>query len=278
MICIFNGQLKSEEEVSLPINDLAVLRGYGIFDFFRLSSGVPLFIDDHLDRFYRSASLVRIPVKESKDELKSLILKQILQNNMPESGIRLVLTGGTGSGAYSIGMPNLIVTQESISFPSQSSYDEGVKLITCDYLRDIPQVKTINYMTGIWMKEEIQRTQAYDVVYVHENKVHELTRSNIFIVNESGTLVTPAENVLMGVTRKHILKACAGVISVEERPITKEELYAAKEVFVSGTTKRVLPITVVDHVIYGNGKPGPVTLDIMKRFARVEAEYVAQGS
>lgn len=277
MICIWNGELKPAEAVALPIDDLAVLRGYGIFDFFRLSGGVPLFIDDHLDRFYRSASFVRIPVRQTRDELKALIFEQIRINNMPESGIRLVLTGGAGAGAYSIGSPNLIVTQEAIAFPPEAAYHNGVKLITYDYLREIPQVKTINYMTGIWLKPEIARQDAYDVVYVHDHKIHELTRSNIFIVNESGTLVTPAENVLMGVTRKHILKACAGVISVEERPITKEELYAAEEVFVSGTTKRVLPITAVDHVIYGNGKPGPVTLDIMKRFARVEAEYVAQG-
>lgn len=266
-----NGVLKRIEDASLPIDDLALLRGYGIFDFFRLSNGVPLFMDDHLDRFYYGAAKARLPVSQSKEELRSKILELISRNNMPVSGIRIVLTGGTGEGAYKIGKPNLVVTQEPIHFPTEEMYCKGIKLITHEYLRDLPQVKTINYMTGIWLQDEIQRQGAFDVLYYHKGIVHELTRSNLFMVRKDGAIQTPKENVLPGITRKHIIRAIQDNYPIDERSFSMGELYAAKEVFLTGTTKKVLPVRQIDDHLYGD--PGEVTKDVMRMFEEVEITF-----
>lgn len=272
MYCLLNGELVKTKEAVIPINDLAVLRGYGIFDFFRLSAGVPLFIDDHLERFYMSASHVRLEVGWAKSDLKTQLLELITQNQMPVSGIRMVLTGGTGEGGYKIGKPNLIVTQEPIHFPSADMFHNGVKLITYEYLREIPHVKTINYMTGIWLQEEITRQGAFDVLYLHKGYVHELTRSNLFIVNAQKELVTPSERILHGVTRKQVIRAVSDHFTVIQRPIASEELPGAMEVFLTGTTKKVLPISQIDEHIYG--KPGKVTLEVMRLFDEAERKFV----
>ena len=271
MKCIFNGEIVDSSQVALPINDLAVLRGYGIFDFFRLSDGVPLFVDDHLKRFYNSAQVARLPISISQTELKSLIFDLIRENQMPVSGIRMVLTGGTGAGAYAIGIPNLIVTQESIKFPSEEMYQEGVKLITHEYLRDIPEVKTINYMTGIWLQQKIDDAGAFDVIYHHKGLVHELTRSNVFVVNADHQIITPKDHVLLGVTRGHLLKALANQFEVIEKELPIEHLRIAKEIFITGTTKKVLPISQIDDVAY---EIGEVTQKAQALFKDIEQQYI----
>lgn len=271
MKCIFNGEIVDASSVSLPINDLAVLRGYGIFDFFRLSDGVPLFIDDHLDRFYKSSQIARLPLVLTQSELKSQIVSLITLNQMPISGIRLILTGGTGAGAYAIGKPNLIVTQEPIKFPTESMHQRGVKLISHEYLRDLPEVKTINYMTGIWMQQQVDEASAFDVLYHHSGLVHELTRSNIFVVNQSNQITTPKDQVLLGVTRKHLISQLRNHFEVREAVVTLEDLKSAKEVFITGTTKKVLPIRYIDESVY---EVGEVTRQAQNLFKALERDYV----
>ena len=271
MKCIINGQIQDSSQVSLPINDLAILRGYGIFDFFRLSSGIPLFIDDHLERFYQSAQIARLELIHSKDELKDLIYQLIEINHMPISGIRMVLTGGTGAGAYAIGKSNLIVTQEPIIFPSEEMFAQGVKLITHEYLRDIPHVKTINYMTGIWLQNQIKEAGAFDVLYHHQGLVHELTRSNIFIVNDAGELLTPANQVLHGITRKQLINGLKEEMEVVVTDVPIGVLNSAREVFITGTTKKVLPVNQIDNMHYSIGS---VTKRIQEVFSDLEKAYL----
>lgn len=277
MICLVNGSFMPVEEASIGIQDLALIRGYGIFDFFRLAKGVPLFIDDHLHRFYQGASRVRLDPGIAQSELKDQIFELIQKNQMSESGIRIVLTGGVGGGPYGIGKPNLIITQEPISFPSKEKYEQGVKLITHEYLRDIPEVKTINYMTGIWLQEEVSRQKAFDVLYVFQGTVQELTRSNIYAVTSDEVLVTPKENMLHGITRKHLLDSVRKEIAVEERILTVEELKGARELFLTGTTKRVLPIVQIDESKIGTGKPGHTTHRLMQLFKELEMNYIQQN-
>lgn len=271
MKCIFNGQIKDQSEVSLPIHDIALVRGYGIFDFFRLSGGVPLFIDDHLDRFYRSAERARLTLPVEREELLGLLNVMFELNSMPVSGVRLILTGGTGNGPYAIGEPNFIITQESFSFPTHEMLANGVKLITHDYLRDLPEIKTINYMTGIWLQQRIAKAGAFDVLYVHQGKVHELTRSNIFIINSHDQIVTPNQQVLYGITRKQLIRSL-GI--VEERPIPLEELAKAKEVFATGTGKKVLPICAINDWQYSSASEDSRTREIMELFDHIEADYI----
>ncbi|MEP2772714.1 MAG: aminotransferase class IV [Fulvivirga sp.] len=278
MFCLVNGHLQQTKDAVLSINDLAIMRGYGIFDFFRLSDGVPLFIDDHLDRFYHASERVRLKIPFTKNELKEHLYTLFDKNQMRVAGIRMILTGGYTPNGYDPGQPNLVITQEPITFPPAYKYENGIKLITHEYLRDLPEVKTINYMTGIFLQDKVQREGAYDVVYYYNDQVLELTRSNIFIVDEHNKIITPKNNILLGITRKNLLRAAKDKVSIIERPIALKELYNAKEAFLTGTTKRVLPITQMDDRTIGNGKPGNVTRQMIELFEQYEREYVSSYS
>ncbi|MES1220674.1 MAG: aminotransferase class IV, partial [Bacteroidota bacterium] len=108
---VINDSFIAEDKAALSVNDLAIQRGYGIFDFFRTINGRFIFIDDHLDRFFHSASKMRLPVNKTKDEFKALIAELAEKNKMPDSGIRVTLTGGYSADGYTVANPNLIITQ-----------------------------------------------------------------------------------------------------------------------------------------------------------------------
>ncbi|ELR70363.1 Branched-chain amino acid aminotransferase [Fulvivirga imtechensis AK7] len=276
MFCFVNDDLLQVEEASIGIRDLSILRGYGIFDFFRVNDNVPIFLDDHIERFFASAEKVVDHISFDRDQILEKISTLINKNGVPLSGIRMVLTGGYSANAYNQGIANLIITQESIKFPDDLSYEKGVKVITHNYVRELPDVKTINYMTGIWMQREIMKQGAFDVLYHSGGRITELTRSNFFIVNDQDQLVTPGSGILKGITRKKVLGLASRVVEVLEKDILISDLHQAKEAFLTGTTKKVLPVTQVDEIIIGGGKPGETTRQLMDMFKGLERAYVRQ--
>ena len=103
MYSFFEGQFLESNEVKVHASDLALQRGYGIFDFFRLQSGKPVFIDDYLNRFFKSAEWLRLAVPYSKDEIRNICLELIQKNGLEQAGVKLLLTGGYTDDGYSIG-------------------------------------------------------------------------------------------------------------------------------------------------------------------------------
>jgi branched-subunit amino acid aminotransferase/4-amino-4-deoxychorismate lyase len=270
---ILNDSLVAKPEAKIAVSDLALLRGYGIFDFFRLEGLKPLFLEDHLDRFFRSAARLRLPSPVAREGLRSLVLAMIRENKMKDSAVRIVLTGGDSSDGYSIGAPTLIGINEPVARPAHTYLENGIKVMPCAYVRDIPDVKTLNYSMGIYMQPDIAAVGASDVLYHFQGQVSELSRSNFYIVTQSGTIVTPDKNILPGITRKKILQIAQQEFDVEERTLYLDEVYAASECFISGTTKTVMPVTQVgDHTI-GTGKPGKCTRKLQGQFA----EFVQQA-
>ncbi|UII29358.1 aminotransferase class IV [Fulvivirga maritima] len=273
MYCAVNHNVIPVEEAAISIRDLSVLRGYGIFDFFRTDYGIPLFIDDHLARLEYSSKKIFPKAQLDIEAVRATISSLMNRNNKPLSGIRIVRTGGVTPNGYEPGTPNLIITQEDISFPSAEKYNNGVKLISYEFQRELVDVKTISYMTGIWLQEKVHAAGAYDILYHQAQKVSELTRSNFFIIDENDTLITPPDNILKGVTRKKVLELAGQFMKVEERGIRLDDVFKAKEAFLTGTTKRVLPVTQVDDNMIGSGKPGSKTKAIMEAFKKLENEY-----
>src|SRR5436190_16389870 len=98
---MINGQLVSAEDAKITVNDLAIQRGYGIFDFFKLVNGRPVFLEDHLERFMFSATAMRLEAGINREILTEQIYSLQKQNELPESGIRLTLTGGPATDGYS---------------------------------------------------------------------------------------------------------------------------------------------------------------------------------
>ncbi|WP_315817912.1 aminotransferase class IV [Paraflavitalea speifideaquila] len=200
LYAIVNNELYPADQATLSVNDLSIQRGYGIFDFFKTLQHQPIFLDDHLDRFYQSASLLQLPVRHNREELKALIA-QLMKNHLPDSGIRITLTGGYSSDGYTISSPNLVITQQPLPI-NGALHAKGIHLVTYPHQRQIPAAKSIDYMMAVWLQSFVHQQEAQDVLYHHNNIVTECPRSNFFIVTADDTLLTPRYQILQGVIRK----------------------------------------------------------------------------
>jgi branched-chain amino acid aminotransferase len=251
-----NGDFIAEEKAAIHFRDLSFQRGYGIFDFFRLQGNTPLFLEDHLNRFYLSAKGMRLPVPYSSQELTILISELIQKNNDPNTGIRLSLTGGLSVDGYNLGQPNFLLSQHTFTSPSEEQRKAGIKLFTYPFQRQLPQIKTIDYLMAIWLQPWRIEKKADDILYYLNNSVTECPRSNFFLVTADNKIITPAENVLKGVTRQKVIDVAKKHFPVEERRLGYEEISAAKEAFITSTTKQLLPVSQIDETVFGTNEIG----------------------
>ena len=272
MYTYLQNKIVPAEKAFLHVRDLSIQRGYGVFDFFKIKDGHPFFLNDYLERFYNSAKIMHLTVPHSPEELESIIYQLIQKNNIEESGIKIILTGGYSEDGYQPAEPNLILTQHPLTLPAKEQIEKGVKIIAHDYVRDLPAAKTINYSMGIWLINQVKIQQAYDVLY-HQNKiVSEFPRCNFFIVKKDNTVVTPVDRVLRGITRKNILKLAAHRYKAEEGIITLDDIHEAKEAFLTSTTKRIVPIVQINNTLINDGKPGAVSLSLLEDLITLEQD------
>lgn len=270
MIAYLNHSFIDEGKAVLQVHDLALQRGYAAFDFLRTKNGVPLFLDDYLNRFFDSAAQMHLRPRQTKKDLKAIIYELIEKNKLSESGIRMILTGGYSPDSYEPVAPNLVLLQQTLQMPTPEKFSAGLKVITHEYQRDLPSVKSINYLMGIWLQVKIRERGAADVLYHANGSISEFPRANVFIVTKEGTIVTPAEGILKGITRMKLLQLMKDGFKVEERALHLDEVIGAAEVFMTSTTKRILPIYQVDNEIIGDGKAGPITTLLNQAFLDME--------
>ncbi len=267
---IINGKFLPADKGQILISDLAIQRGYGVFDFFKTLNGVPVFLEDHLDRLYRSADRMRLDFGYDRDALKAMLFELMGMNNMPLSGVKITVTGGYAEDGYSLAKPNVLITQQPLLLYNDANASP-LKIVSYEHQRQMPHIKTIDYLMAIWLQPFIKLNQADDVLYHNNGVITECPRSNFFIVTDDDVLVTPANNVLHGITRMQILRHLKHICTIEERNITLDEVYKAKEAFVSNSSKNILPVVKVDQHKIGTGEPGPLTMRIKKELLQLIA-------
>lgn len=273
-----NGELLAAEEAALHVSDLGFARGYALFDFFLVKRGVPLFVEDYLDRFFRSAELLGIEPPMPRDTLKTHLFELLAANRAAESSLKLFLTGGYSSDGFTPTQPNLVVTQQPPPHYDPSAFRDGVQLLSHPYVRDIPEVKTTNYAKVLSLRPQLQRAGAMDVLWHGGGLITESSRSNVFVVDHDHVIYTPDKNVLKGITRKHILALARESFEVRIEDVPLAALQDAKEVFMTSSTKGVMPITKIDGNPVGEGVPGEVSRALAARFqAHVDAYLASQA-
>ncbi|HEY1166726.1 MAG TPA: aminotransferase class IV [Chitinophaga sp.] len=258
-IVYINGAFLPASQAALQVSDLAIQRGYGIFDFFKTLDHLPVFLDEHLDRFYHSAEQMRLDPGKDREQLRDVIRELAEQNNIANAGIKITLTGGYSPDGYSITRPNLIITQQPLKMPDKAVFQQGLRLMSYPHQRQMPQVKSLDYLMAIWLQPLIKEKGADDVLYQYNGLVSECPRSNFFIVTADDTVVTSTQP-LKGIIRMKTLEIAGKQFKVEERELTLEEACQAKEAFITSTTKHILPVVQLDGRVIGDGQPGDVTV------------------
>lgn len=263
-----DGEFVEQYNATLPVTDLSVLRGYGVFDFMRTYGQKPFMLDDHIARLRRSAELIDMPVPWSNDEIKAIVLETVARNQLTEeANVRVVVTGGESPNfLIPEDEPRLLVMVTPLIRNPEHLYTDGAKAITVESSRYEPQAKTINYIAAIRAMRRAKAVGASEAIYVSsDNYALEGTTTNVFGIY-NGKIVTPREGILPGITRKVVLSLLEGNYEVDQRALPLDELLRADEVFITASNKQVMPIVQINDTVIADGKVGQHTRHIMQLY------------
>ncbi|HEY5510081.1 MAG TPA: aminotransferase class IV [Prolixibacteraceae bacterium] len=251
-----NGNYVPFDQASLPVSDLSIQRGYAVFDFFLVRNGVPPYLSFHMERLMKSVSLLKIEIPYSQAELSSIVLELIKKNNHGNSSVKIIVTGGLSVDDFTLSSSSVLIINKPFEVPVTEATRNGGLLITSKYQRDMPEAKTINYVRSVSLSRQLIDSNAVEILFLDRNWVRECSRSNIFMVKDK-VVFTPKSKILKGVTKRRILSLEG--FETKEKDFKFSDLLHADEVFITSTTKGVMPIKRIDSTVIADGLVGPVT-------------------
>jgi branched-chain amino acid aminotransferase len=272
-----NGQFVDQADAKVSVYDHGLLYGDGVFEGIRVYAGKVFRLREHIDRLYESARHIYLEIPLARDQMIQAVLDTVKANAKQDGYVRLVVTRGAGYLGLDPGKtshPQVIIIVDDIALYPAEFYEKGLEVITASTIRNHPgalnpRVKSLNYLNNILAKIEAVRAGCQEAVMLnHNGEVAECTGDNIFLVKR-GVLRTPhlAAGILEGITRNAVLElAREARIPVQEMALTRHDVYAADECFLTGTAAEVVPVVKCDGRSIGTGKPGPVTRQLHERF------------
>ncbi|MGD9364728.1 MAG: aminotransferase class IV [Desulfobacteraceae bacterium] len=259
-----DGKYVPADQAVIPVDDLAIVRGIGVFDLLRTYNGKPYFLKEHVARLYHSAQEINLEMPWSQAEICSVVLETLDRNDLDEANARIIVTGGSSPDFMTpAGRPRLLVLVTPLPKLPEWWLTRGVKVITVQVKRNFPGAKSIDYLPAAVALRRAHAKDAIEAIYLDEQgHALEGTTSNVFMFMDD-RLVTPGSHILSGITRKVVLSIARDHYPIEVRAVRREELLAAQEVFITGTNKGLVPVVQIDESIIGNGRPGPMTRNLM---------------
>ncbi|WP_372948369.1 aminotransferase class IV [Mariniphaga sp.] len=253
---IFNGELRPNALFK------AFENSGGIYEVLRVENGVPLFMEDHLERFYHSASLAGKTIRFNSDQISRFILELIHENK--------VLTGNI-----------LLSCKENLKaffilhkYPDPKWYQNGVRCGILKAERENPNAKVFQTPVRQQADKLMEKKDLYEVLLVdHLNRITEGSRSNVFFVEKNALFTPPGNEVLLGITRqKTILLAKEAGIPFFEKDVLLEDLPRFQAAFITGTSPKILPVSQI-----GEGKFDPQNYLVQllrKKYDELIADYI----
>jgi branched-chain amino acid aminotransferase len=263
-----NGQYVREEEAKISILDLAVLRGFGVFDYLRTYEGRPFHLRDHLERLHYSAGHVGLNLPNSLEEIEEIVSRVQELNNLSEASIKILVTGGISPDQFTpLSMSNLIVFAYPLTAYPSDYFKDGIKVITTRLNRSLPMSKTTQYTPAIVAMQRGKGQNAQEVLYINaQDEILEATTSNFFAFKGDTLFTCCSEEVLIGITREVVVQLAAPHFRVDKRALRYAEITDIEEAFITASNKEVMPVVQIDSTKIGNGKVGLRTQQIMKLF------------
>ncbi len=275
-----NGKIVPEEEAKVSIFDHGLLYGDGVFEGIRSYNSRIFKLDEHLERFYRSARTIMLKIPLSLNELEEAIIKTLCVNNLKDAYIRVVVTRGVGDlglDPAKCPSPTIFIITSKIQFYPRELYEKGLTLVTVPTRRNNieslnPAIKSLNYLNNILAKIEATNSGALEALMLNrDGYVVECSGDNIFIV-KNGTLLTPPSSlgILEGITRNVVIELAQSFkINCIESLLTRYNLYNSDEILLTGTAAEIIPVTELDGRIIKDGKVGPFTKRLMLGFKKL---------
>lgn len=270
-----NGRILPLTEAAVSPLDIGLLRGYAVFDLLRTVSGKPFLLAEHTARLRDSAAELGLSVPATDSEIARIIDELLTLNGHTEATVRIVLTGGVSADGMSFdpATPTFIVMTHELHEPPESVYRDGTRLRLVEHQRELPHAKTTAYLTMLKHRAAAFADGETDLLYHSGGLISEVASASFYIVR-NGTIHAPAHGVLPGTIGTLVLSlAEKNGLPVARGDIVLDEALAADEAFLTSTTRWVLPVVALSGTVIGDGRPGPVTRELMGLLAREVAEF-----
>jgi branched-chain amino acid aminotransferase len=252
-----NGKILDGKDAFIPVESEAFLFGFAVLETVRTFNHRIFRLHDHLARLYVSADIVGMKPKWSFKRTYKEVVRILEQNKHGEVKMRIILT-----------TKELVITVEKIKEKPESYYKKGVKLVSYMGKRNNPRAKVLGDSFLYLAKHHALECGAYEALLIDPKKyyVRECAYANIFWVND-GKLYATNKDILYGITRDTVVELNGGECIFDG--IKLNTFIDADEVFITQTTSGLLPVVEIDGHKIGNGKPGKLTRELMKKYKKL---------
>lgn len=255
----YNGKFGEIEEMSIPMNDRVCYFGDGVYDA-TCSRNYKIFaLDEHIDRLYNSAALLRIEIAQTKEEMKAILNEMILKMDTGENFVYWQVTRGTAKRDHVFptdgSKANLWIT---MTHKDLVDIYKKVKLITLEDTRFLHcNIKTLNLIPSVIASQKAKEAGCDEAVLHRGDRVTECAHSNVHILKDGVFMTAPTDHLILpGIARAHLIKACKKLgIAVDETPFTVDELMNADEIIVSSASTFCRAANEIDGKPVGGKAP-----------------------
>ena len=282
-----NGRISDGTSAVVPVFDHGFLFGEGIYETLRTYNRRPFLLDRHFGRLRASAAAIDLVVPLSDPQFAARIDETVAAaNGSAEWYVRLLVTRGVGALSYDPGgcpEPTIVIIVMPYSEPPATLFARGIAIVRSSIIRNHPRaldprIKSNNLLNNaLAMQEALRKGASEALMRNHRGELSECAQSNFFLVRR-GEALTPSldSGLLEGVTRNFLFEVGQAVgVPVREAVLTDADLETADEMFITSTTRGVLPVTRLDGQPVGAGRPGPVTRTLAEGFRRQALELTA---
>jgi branched-chain amino acid aminotransferase len=280
-----DGRIGTETDRLLSPLDLGFVFGASVYETLRTYASRPFLLDRHLKRLHESAASLKIDLDLSDEELVSRVEATLATAGNPESVIRLIVSEGVGEIDYGEGVapdPTVVIIVKPLPTDWERKPESVIRVALVDVVRNSPRsvnprIKSSNLLNNLLAMRQARAKGAEEALMLNNRgELAEGSLTNVFIV-EDRVVKTPSldAGILPGITRALVLGfAEKKGFETEETIILPDQLFKADEVFLTGTTKEVIPVAAVNDCIIGDGKPGPVTMALFEAYRERIREFL----
>lgn len=272
-----NGKITSATDATVPVFDHGFLYGEGVYETLRTYRRQPFLFAEHTARLRRSAEMIALNVPMTDAALREAVDQTAAACTGDELYVRILLTRGVGDLSYNLNAtpaPTLVIIVKPLKPFPERTYAEGIRISMVGIRRNHPHalnplIKSNNLLNNALAMQEAYRQGADEALMQNQaGCIVECSQSNFFVVKNGGLLTPPlSAGLLPGITRQFVMDlALAQGIPAAEASLTPADALSAGEAFITSTTREITPVTTIDETPIGGGKPGPITLRLMKAF------------
>jgi len=273
-----NGEFLAPEHARIPVMDRGFLFGDGVYEVIPCYQGRLFRLSHHLQRLDNSLRAIRMTNPMAHEQWSQVLEKLVAQRPEGDQSVYLQVTRGAAAERnHTIPQgiaPTLFAMTNPLHIAPPAQQRQGVAAITLDDVRwKLCNIKAITLLANVLMREQARDEGAVEAILIRDGLAMEGAASNLFTVQD-GVIITPPKGpfLLPGITRDLILElARHHRLPHREEAITLEQLQGANEIWLTSSTKEIMPVTQLDGETVGNGQPGP----IFQQTANLFADYKA---